>query len=178
MKNPFKTAPPYEKLNEHEQAAVDRLRAEMEKRGDQEEVIQEATDQIAGRLLRGRWWPDGASREYDKWDKQANRNITTKHADRHDEQLRDRDQALQNRKDALADKLEPLYQRADFETERDVMKRTPMGVRKIDIELSRNNEVVGGVAIQSQNQQYTERNQSKDQWLAAQHYDVDIIRDR
>jgi hypothetical protein len=70
--------------------------------------------------------------------------------------------------------LNPAYVIPAYRVE--VPKNTPFGRRVIDIEVSKDGKVLGGVETKTGNSRYTPAQQSKDEWLRMNGYPVDVVR--
>ncbi len=78
--------------------------------------------------------------------------------------------------DAFRDEIADAFRRNGYDVATEVGKRTPFGRRVIDIEVSRDGRVLGGIETKSGNSPYTAWQQAKDAWLRLNGYFVDVVR--
>jgi hypothetical protein len=80
--------------------------------------------------------------------------------------------------DAFRDEIADLMRKEGVEVRTEVTKQTPFGRRVIDIEVSRNGKVLGGVETKTGNSRYQSSQRAKDEWLRQDGYPVDLLRKR
>jgi RHS repeat-associated protein len=79
--------------------------------------------------------------------------------------------------DAFRDEVGDLMRSAGREVETEVTKRTPFGVRKIDIEVSSQGKRLGGIETKVGSSRYLPAQRAKDAWLRFfQNYPVNVVR--
>lgn len=79
--------------------------------------------------------------------------------------------------DAFRDEIAELFKRAGYQVRTEVTKRTPFGVRRIDIEVSRGGRVLGGIETKTGRSRYTAAQRAKDKALKLlENYTVDVVR--
>lgn len=82
------------------------------------------------------------------------------------------------RGDAFRDEIADLLENAGRQVRTEVYKRTPFGPRRIDIEVSLNGKVLGGIETKVGGSPYTPSQRAKDMWLRLIHgYRVNVVRD-
>jgi RHS repeat-associated protein len=81
------------------------------------------------------------------------------------------------RGDAFRDEIADLVGK-DRDVQTEVVKQTPFGKRVIDIEVSKNGKVLGGIETKTGNSRYSASQRAKDEWLRQNGYPVDLVRDR
>lgn len=87
--------------------------------------------------------------------------------------------ANRNAGNAFRDELAKTLRDAGRDVETEVLKRTPFGKRFIDIEVSMNGKVLGGVEAKAGGSRYTATQRLKDWWLKnAQGYTVNVARNK
>jgi hypothetical protein len=87
--------------------------------------------------------------------------------------VRDKKEAGDKFRDEMAD----TFKQAGYDVEKEVPKDTPFGPRVIDIEVSKNGKVLGGVETKLPNARYRADQRSKDEWLRAEEdYPVHVVR--
>jgi hypothetical protein len=79
--------------------------------------------------------------------------------------------------DAARDELAKLLRTAGRDIQTEVTKQTPFGRRVIDIEVSTEGRVLGGVEVKTGGSPYHPSQRSKDEWLRQNGYPVDLVRD-
>jgi len=77
---------------------------------------------------------------------------------------------------AFRDELASLLTSAGRQVQTEVYKWTPFGARFIDIEVSADGEVLGGIETKLNSSRYTTLQQLKDWWLGTQGYVVNVAR--
>jgi RHS repeat-associated protein len=89
-------------------------------------------------------------------------------------------QVLENKAkgDAFRDEIADLMQKSGRDVQTEVVKDTPFGRRVIDIEVSQDGKVIGGIETKTGNSPYTPSQRAKDAWLGQQGYPVNVVRDR
>jgi hypothetical protein len=88
--------------------------------------------------------------------------------------------AQENRNDGLVaeDTVADLLARAGRRVRRHVRKKTPFGVRIVDIEVrDANGNVLGGVEAKLGHARYRASQRAKDEWLRQRGYPVDLVRE-
>jgi len=81
------------------------------------------------------------------------------------------------RGDAFRDELASLLEEKGLTVRKEVVKKTPFGTRRIDIEvISSDGEVLGGIEAKTGNSRYLPSQRSKDFWLKLQGYIVNLVR--
>ena len=79
--------------------------------------------------------------------------------------------------DAFRDKIADLFRQAGYGVRTEVAKKTPFGQRMIDIEVSRNGEVLGGIETKLGSGRYNAYQRAKDAALKLLHdYTVQVVR--
>jgi len=77
---------------------------------------------------------------------------------------------------AFRDELADLLQKAGRQVETEVYKTTPFGGRFIDIEVSMDGQVLGGIETKLGDSRYLPSQQAKDMWLKLNGYPVNVVR--
>ena len=86
-------------------------------------------------------------------------------------------QANKAKGDAFRDEVADMFQKAGYNVETEVVKKTPFGVRRIDVEVSdASGTVLGGIETKVGGSRYTASQRTKDAWLQMQGYIVDLMR--
>ncbi|HSV97265.1 MAG TPA: hemagglutinin repeat-containing protein [Spirochaetota bacterium] len=80
--------------------------------------------------------------------------------------------------DAFRDEISYLMNKEGFNVQTEVAKNTPFGKRVIDIEVSKDGRVLGGIETKAGKSPYTPSQRAKDNWLKQQGYQVDVVRDK
>ena len=80
--------------------------------------------------------------------------------------------------DLFRDEIAAQFEKAGYQVEKEAVKRTPFGTRRIDIEVSRGGRVLGGIETKSGASRYTPWQMAKDAWLRLTGYIVQVVRDR
>jgi hypothetical protein len=79
--------------------------------------------------------------------------------------------------DAYRDEITAFFEKAGYIVRIEVVKNTPFGKRRIDIEVSNSaGELLGGIETKTGLSRYTPSQQSKDAWLALTGYIVNLMR--
>jgi hypothetical protein len=66
-----------------------------------------------------------------------------------------------------------------LDVQKEVTKHTPFGRRVIDVEVSKDGKVLGGIETKVGGSRYEASQRAKDEWLKrAQDYPVNVVRDR
>ncbi len=78
--------------------------------------------------------------------------------------------------DAARDALANALRNAGREVETEVVKKTPLGIRRIDIEVRQGGNPIGGIEDKTGCSRYTPLQRLKDAWLRATGYIVDLVR--
>ena len=79
--------------------------------------------------------------------------------------------------DAFRDEMADLMRAAGRDVQREVTKRTPFGPRRIDIEVSNQGQVLGGIETKVGSSRYLPSQRAKDYWLRTfQNYPVNVVR--
>lgn len=86
-------------------------------------------------------------------------------------------QANKVRGDAFRDEIADLMRKEGRDIQTEVTKQTPFGKRVIDIEVSKDDKVLGGIETKKGNSRYTPSQRAKDEWLRQNGYPVDLVRD-
>lgn len=83
-----------------------------------------------------------------------------------------------NRKAGLAfeKELTSWFEKTGATVDRGVTKRTPFGKRVIDLEISRNGKVLGGIEAKVGRSPYKPSQRAKDWWLGRNGYPVAVVR--
>ena len=80
---------------------------------------------------------------------------------------------------AFRDEIADLMQKLGYGVQTEVRKSTRLGMRVIDIEVSKEGNVLGGIETKAGNSPYLPSQQAKDKWLRMFHkYIVNVVRDR
>jgi RHS repeat-associated protein len=80
--------------------------------------------------------------------------------------------------DAFRDEIAAGLKAEGRQVRTEVVKKTPLGPRRIDIEVSQHGKVLGGIETKVGNSKYLPSQRAKDFWLkAVQKYIVNVIRD-
>jgi RHS repeat-associated protein len=79
--------------------------------------------------------------------------------------------------DAFRDEIASGMEQEGFTVEKEVPKKTPFGPRVIDVEVSKDGEVKGGIETKSGDSPYKPSQRAKDEYLRRQGYPVDVVRD-
>ena len=87
-------------------------------------------------------------------------------------------QANKARGDAFRDEIADLMRKEGRDVQTEVTKQTPFGTRVIDMEVSKDGKVLGGIETKTGNSRYTPSQRAKDEWLRQNGYPVDLVRDR
>jgi hypothetical protein len=77
---------------------------------------------------------------------------------------------------AFRDEVADLLRKAGREVSTEVYKKTMFGGRVIDIEVSMEGKVLGGIETKLGNSPYTASQQAKDMWLKLNNYPVNVLR--
>jgi hypothetical protein len=85
-------------------------------------------------------------------------------------------QANKVRGDALRDEIADLLRKEGRDVQTEVTKQTPFGRRVIDIEVSKDGKVLGGIETKAGNSRYLPSQRAKDEWLRQNGYPVDVVR--
>jgi len=81
------------------------------------------------------------------------------------------------RGDALRDEIADIFEQNGYIVRKEVVKKTPFGTRRIDIEvISQEGEVLGGIETKVGNSRYLPSQRAKDAWLKLQGYIVNLLR--
>jgi hypothetical protein len=79
--------------------------------------------------------------------------------------------------DAFRDEIASAFESNGYQVEKEVGKRTPFGQRRIDIEVSKNGDVLGGVEAKAGKSRYLPWQMAKDEYLRRTGYSVQVVRD-
>ena len=87
-------------------------------------------------------------------------------------------QVLRNKQkgDQFRDELADLLSKSGRDVETEVYKKTIFGKRYMDIEVSQNGRVLGGIETKTGNSPYKPAQRAKDEWLRMNGYPVNIVR--
>jgi hypothetical protein len=88
---------------------------------------------------------------------------------------------LANKKagDAFRDEVADLFSQAGYSVEKEVVKKTPFGQRRIDIEVtSPQGNLLGGIETKVGRSRYLPSQRAKDAWLLMQGYIVNVMRNK
>jgi RHS repeat-associated protein len=81
--------------------------------------------------------------------------------------------------DLFRDEIAAQFEKGGYQVEKEVVKRTPFGARRIDIEVSKGGKVLGGIETKSGPfSRYTPWQRAKDAWLTLTGYIVQLVRDQ
>ena len=80
--------------------------------------------------------------------------------------------------DAFRDEIAGGMEQEGFGVKKEVRKETPFGPRVIDLEVSKDGDVKGGIETKSGNSPYKPSQRTKDEYLRRQGYPVDVVRDK
>lgn len=80
------------------------------------------------------------------------------------------------RGDAFRDEIADGLRKEGREVKKEVVKNTPFGPRRVDIEVSKDGKVLGGVETKAGGSRYTPDQRSKDEYLRRQNYCVQLVR--
>jgi len=81
--------------------------------------------------------------------------------------------------DAFRDEIADQFEKAGYEVEKEVVKETPFGLRKMDIQVSKDGQVLGGIETKVGGSRYLPSQRAKDEWLRrTQGYPVNVVRDK
>jgi len=78
--------------------------------------------------------------------------------------------------DLFRDEIAAQFEKGGYQVEKEVVKRTPFGPRRIDIEVSRGGRVLGGIETKAGASRYTPWQMAKDAWLNLTGYIVQLVR--
>lgn len=78
--------------------------------------------------------------------------------------------------DAFRDSVADSLEKEGKEVAVEVVKKTPFGPRRIDIEVRQGGSPLGGIETKTGNSPYTPSQRSKDTYLESQGYPVDLVR--
>jgi len=90
-------------------------------------------------------------------------------------------QVLKNKAkgDAFRDEIADLMQKEGLDVQKEVVKKTPFGKRVIDIEVSNDGKILGGIETKAGRSRYKPSQRSKDKWLQQfEDYPVNVVRDQ
>jgi RHS repeat-associated protein len=79
--------------------------------------------------------------------------------------------------DAFRDEIASAFESNGYGVAKEVGKRTPFGRRVIDVEVSRNGEVLGGIEAKAGKSRYLPWQMAKDEYLRRAGYPVQLVRD-
>ena len=88
-------------------------------------------------------------------------------------------QVLKNkaRGDAFRDEIADLMKKEGRDVQTEVTKKTPFGRRVIDVEVSKDGKVLGGIETKTGKSRYLPSQRAKDEWLRQNGYPVNVVRD-
>ena len=70
-------------------------------------------------------------------------------------------------------------QKEGLDVQKEVVKKTPFGKRVIDIEVSKDGKILGGIETKAGKSPYKPSQRSKDKWLQQfEDYPVNVVRDQ
>jgi RHS repeat-associated protein len=79
--------------------------------------------------------------------------------------------------DAFRDEIADQFRKAGYKVETEVTKKTPLGARRVDVEVSKDGRVLGGIETKTGNSRYTASQRAKDNWLRLfADYIVNLVR--
>jgi RHS repeat-associated protein len=79
--------------------------------------------------------------------------------------------------DAYRDEIADRLKEAGYEVEKEVVKKTPFGSRRIDIEVSKDGRILGGIETKTGGSRYLPSQRAKDAWLLRfLDYIVNVVR--
>jgi len=93
-------------------------------------------------------------------------------------EARDLLKANKVRGDAFRDEIAELMRKEGYDVQTEVSKNTPFGRRVIDVEVSKEGKVLGGMETKTGASRYTPAQRSKDEYLQRTGYPVNVARDR
>jgi RHS repeat-associated protein len=79
--------------------------------------------------------------------------------------------------DAFRDEIASAFENNGYEVAKEVGKKTPFGRRVIDVEVSKNGEVLGGIEAKAGKSRYLPWQMAKDEYLRRTGYPVQLVRD-
>jgi RHS repeat-associated protein len=79
--------------------------------------------------------------------------------------------------DAFRDEVASAFENNGYDVAKEVGKKTPFGRRVIDVEVSKNGEVLGGVEAKAGKSRYLPWQMAKDEYLRRTGYPVQVVRD-
>lgn len=79
--------------------------------------------------------------------------------------------------DAFRDEIADAFENNGYEAVIEVGKKTPFGRRVIDVEISKNGEVLGGIEAKVGKSRYLPWQRAKDEYLRRKGYPVQVVRD-
>lgn len=79
--------------------------------------------------------------------------------------------------DAFRDEVASLFERNGYGVAKEVGKKTPFGRRVIDLEVSRDDEILGGIEAKAGKSRYLPWQMAKDNYLRTIGYPVQVVRD-
>ena len=79
--------------------------------------------------------------------------------------------------DAFRDEIASAFESNGYDVAKEVGKKTPFGRRVIDVEVSKDGEVLGGVEAKAGKSRYLPRQRAKDEYLRRTGYSVQVVRD-
>jgi len=79
--------------------------------------------------------------------------------------------------DAFRDQVASAFEENGYGVRTEVGKKTPFGRRVIDIEVSKNGDVLGGIETKTGKSRYLPSQMAKDEYLRQTGYSVQVVRD-
>jgi hypothetical protein len=79
--------------------------------------------------------------------------------------------------DAFRDEIASAFDGNGYEIAKEVGKKTPFGRRVIDVEVSKDGEVLGGIEAKAGKSRYLPWQRAKDEYLRRSGYPVQVVRD-
>ena len=79
--------------------------------------------------------------------------------------------------DAFRDEIASAFEDNGYDVAREVGKKTPFGRRVIDVEVSRDGDVLGGIEAKAGRSRYLPWQMAKDEYLRRTGYPVQVVRD-
>ncbi len=80
--------------------------------------------------------------------------------------------------DMFRDLIAKLMKNEGRQVQTEVTKNTPFGKRVMDLEVSKDGKVLGGIETKTGNSPYIPAQRAKDEWLRQNGYPVNVVRDR